>query len=89
MLDVKMSVSRPWRTSPLKYDANGPLPVFLSFCRAIYLRKYRLRMLYVYALYPPVGRKCTRLSCGTRKVSTNPGLHQRGMTDQYADVPEQ
>lgn len=37
MLDVKMSVSRPWRTSPLKYDANGPFPVFLSFCRAIYL----------------------------------------------------
>lgn len=34
MFEVKMSVSRPWRTSPLKYDAKGPCPVE-SFCRAM------------------------------------------------------
>ena len=36
MFEVKMSVSRPCRISPLKYDANGPCPV-LSFCNAWYL----------------------------------------------------
>ena len=36
MFEVKMSVSRPCRTSPLKYEANGPRPV-LSFCSAWYL----------------------------------------------------
>jgi hypothetical protein len=36
MFEVKMSVSRPCRISPLKYDANGPCP-FLSFCNAWYL----------------------------------------------------
>jgi hypothetical protein len=36
MLLVKMSVSRPCRTSPLKYEASGPIPRS-SFCRAMYL----------------------------------------------------
>jgi hypothetical protein len=42
MLLVKMSVSRPWRTSPLKYDAKGPIPrssfwsaIYLSTCQSI------------------------------------------------------
>jgi hypothetical protein len=37
MFDVKMSVSRPCRISPLKYDAKGPRPVLFSFCKAMYL----------------------------------------------------
>lgn len=64
MLDVKMSVSRPWRTSPLKYDAKGPFPVFLSFCRAIYLHMDEIVLFNMSAFYLPVGRKCARLSGG-------------------------
>ena len=36
MFDVKMSVSLPCKTSPLKYEASGPEP-YLSFCNAMYL----------------------------------------------------
>ena len=36
MFEVKISVSCPCKTSPLKYDAKGPTP-FLLFWRAIYL----------------------------------------------------
>lgn len=36
MFEVKISVSLPCRTSPLKYDASGPCP-FSLFCNAIYL----------------------------------------------------
>lgn len=59
MFEVKISVSLPWRTSPLKYEERGPWPS-LSFCKAIYL--------YVSArsqtndtIYIPICRKRARL----------------------------
>lgn len=60
MLEVKISVSAPPNTSPLKYDANGPTP-FRSFCNAMYLRmkvrarilETEIKVLYLYAENAP------------------------------------
>ena len=62
MFEVKMSVSRPCKTSPLKYDARGPMPVS-SFCKAIYL-EIRRRELYSIAK----SKKCTYMQKMLRAV---------------------
>lgn len=61
IFEVKMSVSRPCRISPLKYDASGPTPLS-SFWRAMYLYSYNQAEIdFMLECTLPISRKRSRL----------------------------
>lgn len=84
-----MSVSRPCNTSPLKYDANGPIPI-LSFCRAIYLRRSPPMNTSSGEYNKPGKRTCMlKRHQATTQINESIPLQKQDVSHQDGDVSEQ